>query len=151
MPKWTDSQNNAINARGSNIIVSAAAGSGKTAVLVQRVINMITDENNPVSIDKLLIVTFTNAAAAEMRARIAKSLNKIAAENPNNTLVLEQLSLLPGAKICTIDSFCINLVRENFFSLDISQDFDILDNSDDELLQRRVADEIVEELSLIHI
>ena len=145
MPKWTDSQNNAINARGSNIIVSAAAGSGKTAVLVQRVINMITDENNPVSIDKLLIVTFTNAAAAEMRARIAKSLNKIAAENPNNTLVLEQLSLLPGAKICTIDSFCINLVRENFFSLDISQDFDILDNSDDELLQRRVADEIVEE------
>ena len=72
MPKWTDSQNNAINARGSNIIVSAAAGSGKTAVLVQRVINMITDENNPVSIDKLLIVTFTNAAAAEMRARIAK-------------------------------------------------------------------------------
>lgn len=145
MPKWTDSQNNAINARGSNIIVSAAAGSGKTAVLVLRVINMITDENNPVSIDKLLIVTFTNAAAAEMRARIAKSLNKIAAENPNNTLVLEQLSLLPGAKICTIDSFCINLVRENFFSLDISQDFDILDNSDDELLQRRVADEIVEE------
>lgn len=145
MPKWTDSQLDAINARESNIIVSAAAGSGKTAVLVRRVINMITDENNPVGIDKLLIVTFTNAAAAEMRARIAKSLNEIAAENPNNTLVLEQLSLLPGAKICTIDSFCINLVRENFFSLNISQDFDILDNSDDELLQMRVANDIIEE------
>ena len=145
MPKWTDEQLSAINATGSNILVSAAAGSGKTAVLTQRVIRTITDVNNPVDIDKLLIVTFTNAAAAEMRSRISKALSELSLKEPNNTNILRQISLLPSAKICTIDSFCINLVRENFFKLDIAQDFKILDNAEQLLIEDTAINEIIEE------
>lgn len=141
MPKWTDQQKNAINARGTNILVSAAAGSGKTAVLVERVVNMITKEQIPV--DKLLIVTFTNAAAAEMRSRISAKLNEIISENPNNTNAKRQLSLLPSAKICTIDSFCINLVRENFFNLNIERDFKIMDESERQIVEQNVLDALI--------
>lgn len=144
MPNWTEAQQNAINASGSNILVSAAAGSGKTAVLVERVIKKITDFQNPVDVDKLLIVTFTNAAAAEMKNRILKSLNDIISKNPNDTNAIRQMSLLPNAKICTIDSFCINLVRENFFKLDISQDFKILDNSEQLIVEQNAVDEVIE-------
>lgn len=115
MRKWTEPQKDAINANGGNIIVSAAAGSGKTAVLVERVVRLITDEKNPVDIDKLLIVTFTIPAAAEMKARISARLEEILKENPHNRRVMRQLTLIPSAKICTIDAFCLNLVRENFF------------------------------------
>lgn len=146
MPKWTPAQQSAINAGGCNILVSAAAGSGKTAVLVERVINLITDNINPVDIDRLLIVTFTNAAAAEMKGRIAKSLSALLAEQPNNTNIQKQISLLPNAKICTIDSFCINLVRENFFKLDIAQDFKILDSSRELLIEQNAVDEVVNSL-----
>ncbi|MFR5876419.1 MAG: helicase-exonuclease AddAB subunit AddA [Eubacterium sp.] len=146
MPKWTPAQQNAIDARGCNILISAAAGSGKTAVLVQRVINLITDDINPVDVDRLLIVTFTNAAAAEMKSRIAKSLANLLSEQPNNTNVQKQISLLPNAKICTIDSFCMNLVRENFFKLDISQDFKVLDNSELLLIEQNAVDEVVNSL-----
>ena len=145
MPEWTPSQRNAINARGSEILVSAAAGSGKTAVLTQRVVNKVTDPDNPVNIDRLLIVTFTNAAAAEMRARISKALTELSIREPNNTNVLRQISLLPSAKICTIDSFCINLVRENFFKLDIAQDFTILDTAQERLIEDNAVNEIIEE------
>lgn len=145
MREWTQPQKNAIDARGSNIIVSAAAGSGKTAVLVQRVINMITDPDSDVNIDQLLIVTFTNAAAAEMRSRIADTLNKILEKDSNNTNALVQLSLLPNAKICTIDSFCINLVRENFFDLGISQDFTILDSSQERIIENDAVSAIISE------
>ena len=130
MRKWTEPQKDAINANGANIIVSAAAGSGKTAVLVERVVRLITDEKNPVDIDKLLIVTFTIPAAAEMKARISARLEEILKENPHNRRVMRQLTLIPSAKICTIDAFCLNLVRENFFELSVSQDFTILDNSE---------------------
>ena len=109
----TAAQQAAIDARG-NILVSAAAGSGKTAVLVERVIKMLTDESNPVNADRLLIVTFTNAAAAEMRTRIEKRLDAECRANPDNIGLLRQRQQLNNAKICTIDSFCIDLVRENF-------------------------------------
>lgn len=122
----TKEQSLAINEKG-NILVSAAAGSGKTAVLVERVISLLTDETSPVSADKLLIVTFTNAAAAEMRSRIEKRLDEECRKNPQNIGLLMQKHLLPTAKICTIDSFCIDLVRENFEKLDISPDFKISD------------------------
>lgn len=141
MPEWTVPQSNAINAQNSNILVNAAAGSGKTAVLVERVIKMITKDGVPV--DKLLIVTFTNAAASEMRKRIADSLRKVIKKNPNDTNAKRQYSLLPGAKICTIDSFCINLVRENFFKLDIQQDFNIMDESERMIVEQSVLDEII--------
>ena len=127
MPKWTPQQNNAITARGRNILVSAAAGSGKTAVLVERVIKKITDSKNPVDIDKLLIVTFTN-------------------NEPFNQNAQRQLNLMPNAKICTIDSFCINLVRENFFELGINQDFTNLDENEASLLEDEIISNLTDEL-----
>lgn len=146
MPNWTPAQQNAIDARGKNILVSAAAGSGKTAVLVERVVKLITDEINPVDIDKLLNVTFTNAAAAEMKSRISVALNELIKEYPNNTNAIKQLSLLPSATICTIDSFCMNLLRENFFKLDIAQDFKVLDDSEALLIKQSAADSVIEQL-----
>lgn len=145
MPNWTTQQNNAINARGRNILVSAAAGSGKTAVLVERVIKKITDEENPVDIDKLLIVTFTNNAAAEMKSRITKSLKDILRKEPFNKNALRQLNLMSNAQICTIDSFCIRLVRENFFELGINQDFTNLDENESSLLEDNVINDIIDE------
>lgn len=145
MPEWTKQQHNAIKARNRNVLVSAAAGSGKTAVLVERVIKLITDENNPVDIDKLLIVTFTNAAAAEMRTRISGALNKILLENPADMNAARQLSLVPAAKICTIDSFCINLVRENFFELGINQDFGLLDGAKADILSETAINTVIDD------
>ena len=146
MPKWTPQQNNAITARGRNILVSAAAGSGKTAVLVERVIKKITDSKNPVDIDKLLIVTFTNNAASEMKFRITKSLKEILRKEPFNQNAQRQLNLMPNAKICTIDSFCINLVRENFFELGINQDFTNLDENEASLLEDEIISNLTDEL-----
>lgn len=142
----TEAQKNAIEARNSNILVSAAAGSGKTHVLVERVIQLITQDDPQINIDRLLIVTFTNAAAAEMRSRISKKLSEKLIENRNDTNIVNQLSLLPGAKICTIDSFCINLVRENFFNLNIAQDFTILDETQRMLIEQNAVDSVFEEL-----
>lgn len=146
MPKWTPQQNNAITARGRNILVSAAAGSGKTAVLVERVIKKITDSKNPIDIDKLLIVTFTNNAASEMKFRITKSLKEILRNEPFNQNAQRQLNLMPNAKICTIDSFCINLVRENFFELGINQDFTNLDENEASLLEDEIISNLTDEL-----
>ena len=105
MPKWTPAQQAAIDDSSRNVIVSAAAGSGKTAVLVERVVRIITDKSNPVDVDKLLIVTFTNPAAAEMKSRISAKLQEKLRENLNDAHIQKQISLLPSAKICTIDSF----------------------------------------------
>lgn len=124
MFKPTKAQQSAIDTRGS-VLVTAAAGSGKTAVLVERVIGMLCNPQNPVSVDKLLIVTFTNAAAAEMRQRIEKRLSEELSKNPQNRHVAKQMMLLPSAQICTIDNFCINLVRENFHCFGIAPDFKI--------------------------
>lgn len=145
MPQWTKAQNDAITAKGRNILVSAAAGSGKTAVLVERVKQIITEKDNPVDIDKLLIVTFTNAAAAEMRYRISKSLNTCIKENPSEQFYRRQLSLLPNAKICTIDAFCANLVKEHFYDLSISQDFSLFDESELQLLEDTVISDVLDD------
>ena len=144
MPQWTTEQSNAITARNKNILVSAAAGSGKTAVLVERVIRLITDESNPVDIDRLLIVTFTNAAAAEMRSRISKSLTKLIKENPDISFYKRQLSLLPNARISTIDSFCTSLVKEHFYDLRVNQDFSTFDESELQLLEDNIIGEILD-------
>lgn len=145
MPQWTAGQSNAITARNKNILVSAAAGSGKTAVLVERVIRLITDKSNPVDIDRLLIVTFTNAAAAEMRYRISKSLNELIKTNPHDSFYKHQLSLLPNAKISTIDAFCTSLVKEHFYELSINQDFSTFDESELQLLEDNVIGEILDQ------
>ena len=138
----TSDQLKAITAKG-NILVSAAAGSGKTAVLVERVIKKLCSKTDSVSADKLLIVTFTNAAAAEMRSRIEKRLDEECRNNPDDLSLLLQKHLLPSAKICTIDSFCIDLVRENFERLDISPDFKMSDNNSLKPINEKIAKDIV--------
>lgn len=143
---WTPDQKNAIEARGGSVLVSAAAGSGKTAVLVERVIQMVCDSEHPVSLDRLLIVTFTKAAAAEMRERIGKALDDCLAIDPENQYLLRQQMLLPTAEICTMDSFCNALVKRHFHSLSISPDFRILDDSERRALEEEAVGECVAEL-----
>lgn len=121
--EWTKAQENAIFDRGGTLLISAAAGSGKTAVLTERAVQMMTDEENPVDADKMLIVTFSNAAAAEMRARIAKRLSEKIKENRYDQRLEKQRLLLGRAKIETIHAFCLDLLREFFNELDIPADF----------------------------
>ncbi|MBR0277237.1 MAG: UvrD-helicase domain-containing protein, partial [Clostridia bacterium] len=127
--KWTESQQKAIDTRNSNVIVSAAAGSGKTAVLVQRVIEILSDETNPVRADELIVMTFTNAAAAEMRERIQSALAEKIEKTPENVFLKEQLIVLGQAQISTIHSLCLNLIKDNFHMLNIRHDFEIADES----------------------
>ena len=138
----TPMQKKAIETRG-NVLVSAAAGSGKTAVLVERVATMLTDKTSPVSADRLLVVTFTNAAAAEMRSRIEKRIYEEIQKNPNDQALQKQKYLLPNADICTIDSFCIRLVRENFEKCGIEPDFTISDGSDQAIIKNKVMSQLL--------
>ena len=132
---WTDEQKNAVFDRGGSLLVSAAAGSGKTSVLVERVIQKLIDTDNPVDADRLLVVTFTNAAAAEMRSRISATLSALSGDPKYEKRIADQMILIDKANISTIDSFCIKLVRENFNFLGISPDFRIADESEIKLLQ----------------
>ncbi len=141
--KWTDEQKQAIYEKDSNILVAAAAGSGKTAVLVERIINKIINEK--IDIDRLLVVTFTNAAASEMRERVLKAIYKKIDENLEDERLQRQVRLLNKASICTIDSFCLDVVRNNFFEIDISQNFRIADTTEIEILQQDVLEELFEE------
>jgi len=143
--KWTSEQEKAIRIRNCNTLVSAAAGSGKTAVLVQRVIDMITDKTNPVYINRLLIATFTNAAASEMKERIYDALRKKINENPEDSFLKEQLVLLGQAQISTIHAFCMNLIRENYHLLGIRHDFDIADEVKLSTLKNNALDFVMEE------
>ena len=141
--KWTEEQKQAIYEKNSNILVAAAAGSGKTAVLVERIINKIINEN--IDIDKLLVVTFTNAAASEMRERVLNAIYKKIDENPEDERLQRQVTLLNKASICTIDSFCLDVVRNNFFEIDISQNFRIGDTTEIEILKQDVIEDLFEE------
>ena len=143
--EWTEGQHDAIFARGGSLLVSAAAGSGKTAVLVRRVIERITDAENPVDADRLLVVTFTKAAAAEMSARIEAQVSALLEADPYNVRLQRQQILLTRARICTIDSFCADLVRENFFRLGVSPDFRILEDSEITVLRAQAAEAALEE------
>jgi len=144
--KWTDDQFSAIESREQNLLLSAAAGSGKTAVLVERIIQRITDSENPVDADKLLVVTFTNAAANEMRERIEKSLEKIYEQNPKNKNIARQLTLLKKAQITTIDSFCIDVLRNNFVEADLSPDFGVADPTECKVMLDQSLDDAINEM-----
>lgn len=133
MFKPTAAQQAAIESK-ENTLVSAAAGSGKTAVLVQRVLQAFCNAEAPLMADRALIVTFTNAAAAELKLRIEKELGKALDRDPYNTLLQKQKILLSNAKICTIDSFCINFIRDNFEKAGIDPSFKMADNSDIRML-----------------
>ena len=124
---FTEDQQKVITLRNRNLLVSAAAGSGKTAVLVERIIRMITDKENPVDIDRLLVVTFTNAAAAEMRERIGLAINRFLLEDGENVHLQRQASLLHNAQITTIDSFCLFVIRNNFNDIGLDPGFLVSD------------------------
>ena len=143
--KWTTEQLDAITEKDCNLLVAAAAGAGKTAVLVERIIRKITDETNPVDIDRLLIVTFTNAAATEMRERIAEAISAILEGNPGSKNVQRQLTLLNKASITTIHSFCLEVIRSNFQNIDIDPGFRIADETEAMLLKLEVLNELFEE------
>ena len=141
---WTPEQQDAIYEKGSNILVAAAAGSGKTAVLVERIINKIIQDK--VDIDKLLVVTFTNSAASEMRERVLNAIYQKLEETPEDENLQRQVTLLNKANICTIDSFCLEVVRNNFYELEsISPNFRIADTTEMELLKQEVIEDIFEE------
>lgn len=142
--KWTNEQLQAIEEKGQNILVSAAAGSGKTAVLVERMINKIV--NQGVDIDKILIVTFTSAAASEMRERILEAIYKKLETEPDNKNLQKQIVLLNRANISTIHAFCLNIIKNNFFEIGISPDFRIAETAEVELLKLEVLDDLLEEL-----
>ena len=138
--KWTIEQMQAIEQVGNNILVAAAAGSGKTAVLVERIINKII--NQKMNIDEILVVTFTNAAASEMRERILEAIYKKIEEEPENGHLQKQINLISRASICTIDSFCLDVVKNNFYGIDISPNFRIADNAELELIKQEVLEEL---------
>ena len=142
---WTEDQKKAIYTRDCNILVAAAAGSGKTAVLVERIIKIVTDEDRPTDIDKLLVVTFTNAAASEMRERIAAAISKELHKNPQSKLLQRQLTLLNKSSITTIHSFCLEVIRSNFHIVDLDPNFRIADATEAVLLKQEALEELFED------
>lgn len=143
--KFTPEQQRVIELHNSNILVSAAAGSGKTAVLVERIIRMICDGEHPVDIDRLLIVTFTNAAAAEMRERIAAGITARLETDPGNEHIQKQSALLHNAQITTIDSFSLFLIRNHFNEIGLDPDFRVADEGEIKLLQQDVLAQLLED------
>ncbi|KQL46278.1 ATP-dependent nuclease subunit A [Brevibacillus choshinensis] len=142
--QWTDEQWQAITQRGNNLLVAAAAGSGKTSVLVERIIRRIMDETEPIGVDQLLVVTFTNAAAAEMRHRIGDALRKALKEDPHSAHLRRQLALLQRATITTLHSFCLGILRQYYYLIDLDPDFRIADQMEGELLRQDVLEEQLE-------
>ncbi len=142
---WTNPQRYSIEARGGSVLVSAAAGSGKTAVLVERVIRRITDERDPVDVNRLLVVTFTRAAAAEMRQRLSDALAKKIAEHPEDERYQKQQLLLPQAAITTVDGFCAQLLRQQAANAGLPPRFKVAEESEATLLAAHALDEVLEE------
>src|SRR5699024_6478566 len=145
MVNWTEKQEEAIFTDGSDILVAAAAGSGKTAVLVERIIQKILRKENPVNIDSLLVVTFTNAAAQEMRNRVGTALEQAIAKDPFSNHLKKQLSLLQRASISTLHAFCMDIVKQYAYLLDIDPAFRIANDLEGDLMKQEVLDDLFEE------
>ena len=143
--KWTPAQKSAIDTRDCNVLVSAAAGSGKTAVLVERIISMITDPDKNIDIDRLVVVTFTKAAAAQMKDKIRKALDSMLDENPGDMNLLRQITLLNNAQITTIDSFCLWIIRNHFPEVNLDPGFRIMDEGEKKLIENDVLEDVLEE------
>lgn len=142
---WTDDQWKAIYASGQDTLVSAAAGSGKTAVLINRMIEKVIATENPINVDELLVVTFTNASAAEMRHRMSEALEKAIAENPTSNHLRRQLSLVNKAQISTLHSFCLAIVKQYAYLLDIDPGFRIANEAEIALLRDDVLTDVLED------
>ncbi|SDC44682.1 DNA helicase/exodeoxyribonuclease V, subunit A [Pelagirhabdus alkalitolerans] len=145
MPKWTEQQSEAIFTKGQDTLVAAAAGSGKTAVLVERIIQKVISTKDAVNIDELLVATFTNAAAQEMRNRVAQALESALEDNPDSNHLKRQLTLLQQAQISTLHSFCLDLVKRYAYLLDIDPGFRIADDIESDLLRQEVMEDLFEE------
>ena len=141
--EWTKEQKQAIVDNGANILVSAAAGSGKTTVLISRIIHKITEEN--VDIDKLLVVTFTNAAASEMKERLLNKLYEKIDEDPMNVNLQKQINLISHAHISTIHSFCLDVIRNNFFEIGVSANFRVGDETEIEIMKEEAIEKVFED------
>ena len=142
--KPTDEQARIINARNTSLLVSAAAGSGKTAVLVERIVSLVCDKDDPVDIDRILVVTFTQAAAAEMKERVLKRIGEILEDDPENEHLLKQQTLVHRALITTIDSFCLDVIRNHFQDIGIEPDFRVIDDGEAELIRADVLGKVLE-------
>ncbi len=142
---FTEEQLRAINSRDKNLLLSAAAGSGKTTVLVERIIGRILDENNPLDIDRLLVCTFTKAAAAQMKDKIRKAIDKKRSEDPTNKHLIRQAAFLPNAQITTIHGFCLNVIKNHFQEISLNPDFRIGDDGECKLLKQDVLKRVIEE------
>ncbi len=143
--KWTDSQWRAVVRRGRNLLVAAAAGSGKTAVLVERIIRRVSDEEDPVDVDRLLVATFTKAAAAEMRQRIGEALEKALYGMPDSAHLKRQLSLLNRASITTLHSFCMEVIRRYFHTINLDPGFRVADDTEAALIRQEELESLLEE------
>ncbi|MDQ0483491.1 helicase-exonuclease AddAB subunit AddA [Guptibacillus hwajinpoensis] len=143
--RWTDEQWDAIAARNQDVLVAAAAGSGKTAVLVERIIRRLADENDPAEVDRILVVTFTNAAAAEMRHRIGEALEERLKEDPSSLYLRRQLSMLNRASISTLHSFCMEVLRRYYYEIDLDPAFRVADQTEAALLREEAMEELFEE------
>lgn len=142
---WTEDQWKAIHASGQNILVAAAAGSGKTAVLVNRVIEKIIDPENPIDVDELLIVTFTNASAAEMKARIGRAIENALLANESSGHLKRQIALLNYASISTLHSFCLDVIKRYYYLADIDPEFRLIDPIESAMVRDEVMDKLLEE------
>ena len=147
-PTWTPAQQSAIDTRGCTLLVSAAAGSGKTATLTRRIIERITDPEHSADLDRMLIVTFTRAAAAELKERISDALTKAIAEDPGNRHLQNQLISLGGAHISTIDAFYLEPVRTHFAESGLPASFRIADDAEILPISERVISELIDEFYL---
>ncbi|WP_010093668.1 helicase-exonuclease AddAB subunit AddA [Ornithinibacillus scapharcae] len=145
MVRWTKEQEAAIYTEGSDVLVAAAAGSGKTAVLVERIIQKLLKTENPVDIDSLLVVTFTNAAAQEMRNRVGLALEKALEQDPTSNHLKKQLSLLQRASISTLHSFCLDIVKQYAYLIDIDPGFRIANDMEADLMQQDVLEDLFED------
>ncbi|MDE5583850.1 MAG: helicase-exonuclease AddAB subunit AddA [Ruminococcus sp.] len=140
---WTEQQQNAIDSRGTSLIVSAAAGSGKTAVLTERLIRLIADPKSEVRADRMVIVTFTNDSASELKKRLDRKLRDLINENPLDSHLIKQQVLLQNARISTINSFCFELIRDNIAGQGITSGFSVLDETDDNVLKAQAMEDLI--------
>lgn len=141
---FTNAQRDAINDRGHTLLVSAAAGSGKTAVLIERIFSLVTDPENPCELDQILAVTFTNAAAEEIRQRLLAAFTNALIKEPQNRRLLKQLALIPTAKIYTIDAFFLDVIRKNFDKIGLSANFSVCSNENSDIMLMKTCEGVAE-------
>ncbi|MBR4760661.1 MAG: UvrD-helicase domain-containing protein, partial [Lachnospiraceae bacterium] len=144
--KFTKEQQRVIDVRNKDILVSAGAGSGKTAVLVQRIMGLLQDPDHPVDVDRILVLTFTRAAAAQMKQRLLEQIQEYLVKNPNDANMQMQETLLHNAQITTIDSFCLYLVKNHFHRIGVDPAFRLMESGEETLLCSEVLREVLEEL-----